>query len=241
LRRERRTVEEKGPRVPAYIVTFSDMTTLLLTFFVVLISLAEAQDNKLAGKGRESFVQSLKGFGIGFLFGKSQILDFGNIKSKYYIKNPDKRFEDRSIDAKEEEIRRIFKKLSLSVKSIPSQMTGKRADFAVTDIHFGPGDAALNEAAKRFLTEFSLNLHQAHNSKMAGLYVLGLATDAATAKEQWVLSARRAQAVAEFLQESLGLPWPVYSWGAGPGGYWVEQEGLVSKRSQILIAILQRQ
>ncbi|MHC4291149.1 MAG: flagellar motor protein MotB, partial [Planctomycetota bacterium] len=35
--------EESKTPVPSYIVTYSDMITLLLTFFVMLLSLAETQ------------------------------------------------------------------------------------------------------------------------------------------------------------------------------------------------------
>ena len=67
------------------------------------------------------------------------------------------------------------------------------------------------------------------------LYVLGLAPDEKTEKEQWIVSAQRAEAVAAFLQDNLILAgniqkqfgldeatsmWSVHSWGAGPGGVW---------------------
>jgi hypothetical protein len=214
------------------------MTTLLLTFFVMLLSLADVRDEELFGKGRKSFIQALEGFGLGMLQGRKEMLDFGNIKTKYFIKYPDRLFEGRSIDAMEEDVRRIFKDLSQSVKSSPSRMAAKKADFTVTSIRFPPGDATLNRAARRFLTQFGRDLEQARDSKAVGLYVLGLAQDGATEKERWILSARRAQAVARVLKDTWGHRWLVYSWGAGPGGDWVEEDSPVSSRSQILIAIL---
>ncbi|MDD5011702.1 MAG: flagellar motor protein MotB, partial [Phycisphaerae bacterium] len=44
--------QDNPPSVPAYIVTFSDMVTLLLTFFVLLISLAKMQDPEKFNAGR---------------------------------------------------------------------------------------------------------------------------------------------------------------------------------------------
>ena len=72
------------------------------------------------------------------------------------------------------------------------------------------------------------------------LYVLGLAGDERTEKKQWILSAQRAKAVADYLVEILPseLNWPIYSWGAGPGGSWTNKDSLASKQSQILIAVL---
>ena len=61
-------VEEKQ-KVPAYIVTFSDMVTLLLTFFVLLLTLAQVQDPELFNRGRDSFFESIRYCGLGNLLG----------------------------------------------------------------------------------------------------------------------------------------------------------------------------
>ena len=70
--------------------------------------------------------------------------------------------------------------------------------------------------------------------------MLGLAGEEAAEKEQWILSARRAQSVGDFLQGILPpeANWPIYSWGAGPGGDWVSRNSPISRQSQILIAVL---
>jgi len=253
LNRQDQLIEEKGAKVPAYIVTYSDMATLLLTFFVLLLTLAKVQDPELFDKGRGAFVQSLRYLGLGVLAGQRPKPNFGNIKIKYSISSPDELFEGRSIHAKEEEIRRLFNSISRSMKTMPSQIVSKKTNFLVTNICFPRGDASLDESAKRFLTEFCLHLQQDSGSRPIKLFVLGLAGDEVSEKDQWILSAKRAQAVADFLQGTLssasdfqtqrsafGLwsKWSVYSWGAGPGGVWVEQDSPVSKRSQILIAVL---
>jgi len=239
LRRRRRVVDEGGGKVPAYIVTFSDMVTLLLTFFVMLLSLAEVQDPEIFDKGRESFWQSIRQQGLGVLYGGVEKPDFGNVKVKYFISNPDKFFKGRTIDAKQEEIRRIFQQVSQSMKTMPSGIVAQKTKFSATDIRFLPGDATLSESAKRFLTQFILDLQRTPDPKALKLYVLGLATDEATEQKQWMLSAERAQVVAQFLQNTLpsGSNWPVYSWGAGPGGGWVGQDSPISEQSQILIAV----
>ncbi len=237
------------PKVPAYIVTFSDMVTLLLTFFVMLLSLAEVPDDGLFHAGRESFLVSIRRLGLGIFAGKKPGLDFGHIKIKYFIGTPDRQFEGRTIDAKQEELRRIFKGVDRSMTAMPSQIVAKKANFSVTNIRFPPGDVTLDEAAKRFLTKFAFDLQQGPGSQGTKLYVLGLASDGTTEKQQWILSAERAQAVADFLRGILssGTPsrteyvpaeWPVYSWGAGPGGHWVDQDSPIYKQSQILIAVL---
>jgi len=240
LKSQGQAIEERGAKVPAYIVTFSDMVTLLLTFFVMLLSLAQVQDPELFNSGRDSFLQSIRGLGLGMLRGRRQGPDFGNTKIKYFIGSPDKLYEGRTIDAKDEEIRRIFKDVSRSMKTMPSQIVAKETNFLVTNVRFSPGDAILDGQAKRFLTQFALHLQQDTGSEAVSLYVLGLAGDERTEQEQWILSAKRAQVVADFLKDTSPswLKWSIYSWGAGPGGDWVGQDSPISRQSQILIAVL---
>ena len=121
-----------------------------------------------------------------------------------------------------------------------SEIVAQKSNFLVTNISFSPGEAVLDESAKRFLTQFAVNLQQDTDSGEVKLYVLSLARDERTEKRQWISSARRGQAVADFLDDILPshLECPVYSWGAGPGGCWVTPDSPVSKQSQILIAIL---
>jgi len=237
---QKKSAESEGPKVPAYIVTFSDITTLLLTFFVMLLGLANVMDPELFYKGRGSFMQSMKELGLGMLYSRKRAPEFGSVKIKYFIETPDKQFPGRTIHAKEEEIRRLFKEVQRSMETMPSQIVAKKTNFSVTNVRFPPGEATLNGPAKRFLTEFCLDLQHDRSDEAIKLYVLGLARDEAAEKQQWILSAGRAQVVADFLRDTLpsASNWPVYSWGAGPGGDWVGQDSPISKQTQILIAVL---
>ncbi len=250
MKLKNQSIKDRGPKVPAYIVTFSDMTTLLLTFFVMLLSLATVQDEELFRKGRDSFRFSLGTFGLGMLFDRKQKPDLGHLKIKYSIVEPDKLSNGRSINIKEDKIRRLFNELSKSMRAVPLESAPKKTDFTVTDIHFTRGDARLDESAKQFLGEFCSQLQQNYGSRPVKLYVLGLAADQKDEKEQWVLSGNRARAVADYIRDIFSSgsgihaqggtfknwsKWPVYWWGAGPGGDWVRQ---ISKQSQILIAVV---
>lgn len=237
---ERSTAEDSSPKVPAYIVTFSDMVTLLLTFFVMLLSLAQMQDPEMFNVSRDAFVTSIESAGLGVLMGKKLTFDFGETKIKYFISEPDNDLVVRSIDAKEEKTRRFFKKVTQTMETKRSQIMAKKNNFSVTNISFSPGESQLNESAKRFLTQFAINLQRDAGSGEIKLYVLGLARDELTEKQQWILSAKRAQTVADFLKDILPSQFqcPVYSWGAGLGGYWVARDSPAYKQSQILIAVL---
>ena len=78
MKRPRLIIEDGDPKVPGYIVTFSDMVTLLLTFFVMLLSLSQIQDPELFDKGRDAFLESIRNIGLGVLFGKEDIPNLFN-------------------------------------------------------------------------------------------------------------------------------------------------------------------
>jgi len=253
LKSPRLIIEDGGPKVPGYIVTFSDMVTLLLTFFVMLLSLADVQDPELFDSGRDAFLESIRYIGLGVLFGKKDEPRFGDIKFRHSVSNPDEESDRRTIDAKAEELRRILEKLKRTTTILPLQVSAGRSNFSIANVHFSVGRFDLDESARKFLRGFCLDLQQNSGRKPVELYVLGLASDGKSDKENWLLSSKRAQTVADFLRGKLsaageeqsrsgfagGLSrWSVYSWGAGPGGDWVGRGSPISKHSQILIAVL---
>ena len=136
MTRSKKKTEDDSIKVPAYIVTFSDMVTLLLTFFVLLLTLAQEQDPELLDKGRDSFVQSIRLWGLGALRGGLQKPFLGRIKIKYYVQNPDESAVERTIDASENQLRQIFQQIDPSVDSFASQITSENTNFSATDIHF---------------------------------------------------------------------------------------------------------
>jgi flagellar motor protein MotB len=160
LKRPRVIVEDGGPKVPAYIVTFSDMVTLLLTFFVMLLSLAQVQDPELFDKGRDAFLESIRNIGLGMLFGKEDAPRFGDIKNKYSVSDPDEITDRRTLDAKAEELRRILEKLMQTSTIVPSDITAERTNFSIANVHFPPGNTNLNESARKFLRGFCFDLQQ---------------------------------------------------------------------------------
>lgn len=250
MREARRTLQEGKQKVPAYIVTFSDMVTLLLTFFVLLLTLAQVQDPELFNRGRDSFWESIRLCGLGALLGTDISVEFDSPTVKHLTTEPETSPE-RTIDAYREQLRRIFERITASMTTMPSQIVGQSLDFSITDVRFKPGRADLNEEAQQFLSRYCMDLQQNLDAETSTLYVLGLAGDEATEAQQWMLSAERAEAVAKLMREKLaeGTPgqradnpssWRVFWWGAGPGGKWAGQDRPDPRKSQILIAILKR-
>lgn len=232
--------EEGGPKVPAYIVTFSDMITLLLTFFVMLLSLATVQDPELFEKARDSFNDSLNNVGLGMLAGNTPSPDMGRKMFTHAIPNPDDETTVRTIDADEEQRRRAFKKISESMQTLKSQIVADSIRYTVSRVRFPESAAVLNQESKKHLDQFSMNLTQDAREKKTKVYVLGLAADVKGLKNQWILSARRAQAAAAYLKTVLPDTgqYPVFCWGSGDGGHWAGESGFVSSDAHILMAVL---
>jgi len=240
LRRKKTQSGDSGPKVPGYIVTFSDMVTLLLTFFVMLLSLATTQDPELFNTGRDSFVESLKGLGLGMLIGKDQAIEFTNPKTKHPIRNPEDTRNKRTLDAREERTRRLFNQLRNAAKTMPSQIPGQRIDFPVLCVHFAAASTELDTSAKQSLGELCKNLYRDLEPKPTQLYVLGLAEEGSDNKQLWTLSALRAKTVADFVAETFPEQYrpAVYSWGAGPGRIWSGDNNAIPQGCQIVIAVL---
>lgn len=240
MSRARPKSSDSKPPIPAYIVTFSDMVTLLLTFFVMLLSLAQEQRAELFNQGRQAFVEYIRYWGIGTLFGRKNSPDFGNVQVRYFIKDPDRSFDARSVDAREEDIRRLFKRVAAEMEAIPSQIIGAKTDFSVAGVRFQAGGAELGEQGKAFVRQYVQDLRAGGDYGDVKLYVLGLAPEERGAAAQWITSAKRAQAVAKHLRTLIPQAnnWPVYSWGAGPGGAWVDEDSPASQQSHVVIGVV---
>ena len=143
------------PKVPGYIVTFSDMVTLLLTFFVMLLTLANDQDPELFNKGRDSFIKSIKYVGLGMFFGRQDMPEFDSVKTRHSIEDGDEQAATRrTIDAEREKIRRILDQIGQFGTVMPSEMVADEMRYTVTNVHFARSEAELDAVAKRHLTEY---------------------------------------------------------------------------------------
>jgi len=252
-----------SPGVPAYIVTFSDMVTLLLTFFVLLLSMAGNQSTSIFRTAQSAFKSEMDCFGLsGFMSSKYDVPKLDHVKVKYRSKEGSD-VSERSTDSHAEMLRRIILDLEKTMKITPSQITCRSKDFNVTDIHFDRitpsqitcrskdfnvtdihfdrGKWDLSGSAKEYLTKYSLSLQESFTGQNPPtIYVVGLAGKERTEKQKWILSARRAQSVADFLRQNLpeNSKWRLYCWGAGGGGQWSNDTGPMNKDAEIMISVL---
>jgi flagellar motor protein MotB len=241
--------ESGGEKAPLWIISFADMVSLLMAFFVMLQTLAQTKSGKVGYVGEgvfaatlEGFRKNIAGYGMPSVFGGSsnKAFNFDREATYYPIEGGDSNAAGNIADGREEKVRRIFSRVCTHAQSLSSQIRGRSPNFVVTPIEFKAGQAALDESAKRFLDKFATDLQHTVNMRELTIYVVGLAWDEKSEEEQWKVSAKRAEIVAEFLQDKLPaeVSKSVFSWGAGAGGEWVKGEHAVSERSNVLIAVL---
>jgi len=231
-----------GP--PAWVVSFTDMVTLLLAFFILLQAFSKTRDPDLFYIGQGSFNRAISGLGLpDVLFGKELKPKREFRRLKYPTESTDqKRTKRTPLDAEDERIRKIFEDVRRTIETRSTDLTEKPINIFATPIRFRPGAWRLDAEAEAFCRDFAGNLLENLSGRRITLYVIGLAADQNQTKDQWMVSARRARSVERRLARLLDVEvrkgnWSVYSWGAGPGGEWCATFGLVPKHTFIVIAV----
>jgi outer membrane protein OmpA-like peptidoglycan-associated protein len=245
----KKVVEESGEKAPLWIISFADMISLLMAFFVMLQALATEQSNEflMPGSGQFELIagelkRNLDGFGIPDLLGKpSQNQNFSSRQVRYKYDSPDTQpVVNPAVDGNQESMRRIFSQLTKSSRSFRPQLGGSVRDFSYAPLNFAEGSAALDNEARNWLKQYAVNLGQMAMTGGTRLYVVGLAPDTEDPARQWTISEQRARNVVQFLQSQLPekVRGQIYWWGAGAGGEWSAGMGNASEKTHILLTFL---
>jgi outer membrane protein OmpA-like peptidoglycan-associated protein len=241
--------EEKGESAPLWIISFADMISLLMAFFVMLLTMAHTKDRSgtlgmtgtdVFGSTIRSFNTNISNYGIPWITDKAnRVVPNDNYRNKPPAGNA-KAPANGVMDGHQNETELLFANIDKQAKTFRSQTEGLFPDFKITPVMFDKGQAVLNEEGRLFLTNFSKELLGSGASKELVLYIVGLASEETNETQKWIISAKRAQVAADFLHEILSSQFQCtfYSWGAGQGGRWVAQDSPASKQSQLLIAVL---
>ena len=245
MSRARKKVGDEKKPPASWIVSFSDMVTLLLAFFVLLQTFASARDPELFFVGQGSFRRAISGFGLSTLFlGQHERPPRDYRKLKYPTRS-DKEDTDRRrlIDPDDDRIRETFKNLQREMEVMASDVGERPVSIFSTPIAMGRSDTSPGAEARDYLASFCMDLRRTRQGRPTKVYVIGLAADQLSAKEQWLVSARRAREVERFLRKALADDitdghWDTYSWGAGRGGEWCETFGLIPEKTYIVLAIM---
>ena len=237
MSKPKKSVIDEGQSVPGWIVSFSDMVTLLLAFFVLLQTFAHVQDPELFYAGQGSFRRAVSGFGLSTMFSgeiEAPTRDWRKIKYPTDHKTKDLGVE-RVIDNDDEQIRQAFKKMRDEMEVQASSQQEKIASVFSTPIVFPAGGVDLDEAAMRYLGGLAADLRRTVDPDTTRLYIVGLAADEEDSRSRWIISARRAEAVHQALVRLLGggsRRWTLCCWGAGLGGRWCRKNGITAYRKR---------
>ncbi len=183
---------------PAWMVSFGDMMTLILTFFILLVSMSQEQQVGLMAKGIGSFMVSVRSFGLPGVLDKSEeAAIFEEVRSRFNLpaeEDPDRRTD--FVDASNLEVVRATAAKALNPHDELSQPS-----VAV----FESDSAELLPAAKRYLDMIAQTLRPSADSI---LVIEGHSSDAGAAhgSDDRGLAFQRARTVADYLVEEHGYP-----------------------------------
>lgn len=146
-------VKKKG--APSYMVSFGDMMTLILCFFILLVSMAKDQDYGLMAKGIGSFVMSVRTMGLtGILSASDKQRVFDEMRRRFNLPpEPDPARRASHDEASAQELTRA--ELAEAMQPRPERTIAQVAVFE-------PGSAAPLNASRAYLRELEevLRPHQ---------------------------------------------------------------------------------
>jgi len=179
---------------PSYMVSFGDMMTLILCFFILLVSMAQEQNFGMLAKGVGSFIVAIESHGLtGTLSAEEKANIFANVRRRFNLppeSDPERR--EAHVTASQTE---LFRAESLE------EMKPHHSLLQPQVALFEPDSAALNAQSRQYLDRLADSLRPDSGQI---LLLDGHALDAGAefnGNNQW-LAFTRAATVRSYLIES---------------------------------------
>jgi len=199
--RKRQPEQKSG--APAYIVSFSDMMTLLLAFFILLQIFASTRDPELFSQGRGSFVRALESFGMpGILLGREHRTALQGKRPSYFVEGPqDGVPTERVVDAEADRIAQMLDQLRKSSKVDPLVDEPRKPLVFVTPIRFARGKSKLSKKDRSYLTDLWKDMITSGTGDRIEIEIRGYAQEVRDLSARYAVAASRAAAVERALSE----------------------------------------
>ncbi|MFW6162398.1 MAG: OmpA/MotB family protein [Planctomycetota bacterium] len=230
MARGRRRTKKPEPTkrgVPAYMTSFADMMTLMLTFFILLVSFAEEQRAELVAAGTGSFVNAIETLGLpGLLPGGRRTIEMGQVPANFTI-------PAHHLEKSEELLSRHLRKAPperLRRSTIEYHLRHKHGVVLATSVRFVPRTAELARGSRQELDAVAAMAWQSRSH-------VGIEAHAHGPGDGWELSALRAAAVARYLRQEGLIPYARMTL-AGYGSFQPLAQRGAGRRSDDRINIL---
>ena len=187
--------EEPKRGVPSYMVSFGDMMTLILTFFILLVSMAEEQNEGLIAKGLGSYAVAVRSHGMSRVMSEQEEARiFEHFRKRFNLPpEPDeqKRAEDYDEASRKELVR----------ATVAEGLAPHHELFQPQVASFAVGSFALDRSSRSYLDRLAASLRPV---KGQALILEGHAQDGGEPQASRQLAFQRAEAVRRYLTDEHG-------------------------------------
>lgn len=188
---------DHGPGTPPWLISFGDMMTLFLCFFIMLVTMAKTQDAGLMAKGLGPFIASLETSGNdGAMSGSRMLEGINRYRTRFGLEPLTEAEWETGIEAPHDpaDVDRLVRESLRSSFSLDQPLVAT----------FAPDSAELGDDAKHYLDLLASSLRPGQGQV---LVLEGRADDAAEKHDgdSTLLALRRALAVADYFVREHGF------------------------------------
>ena len=206
-RKRSKAAVNKPAGAPAYIVSMSSLWTILLSFFIMMVTMGSEQECGFIAAGTGSFLQDMQAAGMpGVLDGTRNAFVFGRKIPTYGASEEDVEAARNNEGAGDMRVLKAPDKRLEGVKDLPPRSYLWRMPVRAC---FEPGSDELDWRARRELDSLLKQIRNSRQNITIEAYVdpvSSFPTPPADTQAGWLLSSRRAQAVARYFHERGGIP-----------------------------------